>query len=147
MDDLKLFARNDESLCKLVHTVHRISDAVRMSLGIFKCAKLTIKRGKVIQTGPLHAFSGYEIPALKDCWTVHYLGFPEENSIDHKCCKNVVLDEFHSRLRLICTVAFCMHVSRCKLLMLFVCQYFLMALGLLTGLWLRFLKWILQFAR
>jgi len=34
MDDLKLFARNDESLCKLVDTVHRISDAARMSLRI-----------------------------------------------------------------------------------------------------------------
>ena len=74
-----------------------------MSLGISKCAKLTIKMGKVVQTGPLPAFSGSEIPGLEIAGLYCYLGFPEGGSIDHKCCKNVVLDEFHSRLRLICT--------------------------------------------
>ena len=64
---------------------------------------MTIKRGEVVQTGPLPAFSSSEIPALEIVGLYHYLGFPEGGNIDHKCCKNAVLDEFHSRLRLICT--------------------------------------------
>jgi len=100
MDDLKLFAQNDESLCKLVDTVHRFSDAIRMSLGI---SKLTIKKGKVVWIGPLPAFSVSDIPEFEIAGLYRYLGFPEGGGTDHKCCKNFVLDEVHSRLRLIWT--------------------------------------------
>jgi len=94
MDDLKLFAKNDENLCKLVDIVHRFSDGVRMSLGISKCAKLTIKRGKIVQTGPLPALSGSEIPELEIAGLYRYLGFPKGGGVDHKHCKDVILGEF-----------------------------------------------------
>ena len=101
MDDLKLFARNDESLYKLVDTVQRFSDAIQMSFGISKCAKLTIKRGKSVQTGSMPIMSGPEIPELETAGLYRYLGFPEGGGIDHAHSKDVVLSEFKSRLNLI----------------------------------------------
>ena len=45
MDNLKLFAQNDDGLQKMVDLVRRFSDDIRMSFGISKCAKLTRKVG------------------------------------------------------------------------------------------------------
>ena len=47
-----------------------------MSFGISKCAKLTIKRGKIVQTGPLPVLSSDEIPELEIAGLYRYLGFP-----------------------------------------------------------------------
>ena len=64
MDDLKLFARIDDDLQKMTGVVQEFSDTIRMSFGISKCAKLTIKRDKVEQTGPLPLTDCSEIPDL-----------------------------------------------------------------------------------
>ena len=47
MDDLKLFASNDAGLQRLIDLVKMFSTDIRMSFGIEKCAKLTIKRGNL----------------------------------------------------------------------------------------------------
>ena len=72
-----------------------------MSFGISKCAKLTIKRGKSVQTGSMPIMSGPEIPELETAGLYSYLGFPEGGGIDHAHSKDVVLSEFKSRLNLI----------------------------------------------
>ena len=43
MDDLKLYAKNDEQLESLLHTVKMFSDDINMQLGLDKCAKATFK--------------------------------------------------------------------------------------------------------
>jgi len=53
MDDLKLFASNDAGLQRLVDLVEMSSVDIRMSFGVEKCAKLSVKRGKPVSTGPV----------------------------------------------------------------------------------------------
>ena len=53
IDDLKLFAPNDAGLQKLTDLVETFSLDIRMTFGIQKCTKLTVKRGKPVSTGPV----------------------------------------------------------------------------------------------
>ena len=70
---------------------------------ILECAKLTIKRGKVVQTGSLPVLSGTKIHELEIAGLYRYLGFPEGGGINHKHSKDIILNEFKCRLRLIWT--------------------------------------------
>jgi hypothetical protein len=46
MDDLKLIAKSEEELRKQIQT---FSDDIHMNFGLEKCAKITFKKGKLIQ--------------------------------------------------------------------------------------------------
>ena len=50
MDDLKLYAANDTHLNAMVNIVKKFSDDIRMAFGFDKCNKLTVKKGKIIQS-------------------------------------------------------------------------------------------------
>ena len=97
MDDIKLFAQNDTELQRLVDLVRRISDDIGMSFGINKYAKLTVKRGKPVSTGPVITI-GEEIGELAYNATYRYLGFPESGGVDHAKCKEVISAELSRRL-------------------------------------------------
>ena len=47
MDDLKLYASNDDQLTRMINIVKIFSDDIKMKFGIDKCNKLTIVRGKI----------------------------------------------------------------------------------------------------
>ena len=47
MDDLKIYASNDNQLESLLNTVKNFSDDIRMKFGLDKCNKLSIIRGKL----------------------------------------------------------------------------------------------------
>ena len=47
MDDLKLFASNDNQLQSLINIIKTFSDDIKMSFGMNKCNKITIICGKV----------------------------------------------------------------------------------------------------
>ena len=49
MDDLKLFASNDNELEGLLKTMKAFSDDIGMEFGLRKCAKATFKKGKLEQ--------------------------------------------------------------------------------------------------
>ena len=53
MDDIKLFAQDDNGLRTLVDHVKKFSDDIGMQFGYQKCAKLSARRGKLILTGPV----------------------------------------------------------------------------------------------
>ena len=46
MDDIKLFAKNENKLETLIHTVRIYSQDIGMEFGIEKCALLVMKSGK-----------------------------------------------------------------------------------------------------
>jgi len=69
-----------------------------MSFEISKCAKLSFKRGKIFQTGPLPVLNGSEIPELDIAGLYRYLGFSEGGGINHSQSKEIVLS---TRLKLI----------------------------------------------
>ena len=50
MDDLKLFARNDNELTGLLDTVIKFSDDSGMQLGLDKCAKAAFIKEKIVKT-------------------------------------------------------------------------------------------------
>ena len=62
--------------------VRRFSDDIGMTFGIDKCAKLTVKCGKSMSTGPIITICD-EIGELAYDETYRYLGFPESGGIDH----------------------------------------------------------------
>ena len=49
MDDLKLYAENDEKLNELVQIVHNFSKDICMEFGLDKCSKCTIRKGKKVE--------------------------------------------------------------------------------------------------
>ena len=53
MDDLKLFATNQEQIDSLVQTVHFFSEDTRMEFGTSKYGVLVWKRGRVVKLNGL----------------------------------------------------------------------------------------------
>ena len=49
MDDLKLFAANQEHMKTNLRIVEKFSKDIKMEFGIEKCATVEIKQGKVMQ--------------------------------------------------------------------------------------------------
>ena len=49
MDDLKLFAKNEDQIDSLVNTVKIFSEDIKMEFGLPKCGVLIMKRGKVVK--------------------------------------------------------------------------------------------------
>ena len=50
MDDLKLYARNENQLDSFIQTVRIVSKDIGMKFGIEKCAVLVLKRGRLAQS-------------------------------------------------------------------------------------------------
>jgi len=101
MDDLKLFAKNDCQLELLLHTVKMFSDDLGLDFGLDKCAKLTVKRGRVSQTGDVVVCEDSCIRELNIGETYKYLGFHESDGVDSLNSKNLILDVYLQRLRLV----------------------------------------------
>ena len=56
MDDIKLFAKNENELETIIHAVRIYSQDIGMEFGIEKCAVLVMKSGK------WHLTDGMELP-------------------------------------------------------------------------------------
>ena len=102
MDDLKLYANNDENLHKLVQTVQTFSKDVHMDFGLDKCAKSTIRQGKKVESEDLELNDGSHITDLEKDSTYKYLGIEENARIEHKMMRKKAFDEYVRRLKKIC---------------------------------------------
>ena len=65
MDDLKLFAANDNQLASMIRIVNKFSDYIGMSFGIDSCKKLTIQRGKIVHIENIQLDNGKELKSLE----------------------------------------------------------------------------------
>ena len=74
MDDLKLFAKNDQHLQGLLNIVKEISDDIWMEFGLDKCAKATFFRGKLLQAKNITL---YTATIIKDLETEESYQYPE----------------------------------------------------------------------
>ena len=81
MDNLKLIAKSEEELQKQIQTVKTFSDDIHMEFGLEKCAKITFKRGKIIQSQNLLLDVTREIQALEQGKTYRYLGIEEREGV------------------------------------------------------------------
>ena len=97
MDDLKLYAANDQQLTSLIKVVKIFSDDIGMEFGIDKCNKMTIIRGKVKPSNGIKV-NDEEIKALNNEQYYKYLGFNERQSID-KTTKEKLQQEYFTRIK------------------------------------------------
>ena len=82
MDDLKLFAANNNQLASMIRIVNKFSDDIEMSFGIHKCKKLTIQCGKTVHMENIQLDNGEELKSLELNQQYKYLGFGENFTID-----------------------------------------------------------------
>jgi hypothetical protein len=65
MDDLKLIAKSEEELQRQIQTVKTFSDDIHTEFGLEKCAKVTLKTGKLISSQNLVIDNNREIQELE----------------------------------------------------------------------------------
>ena len=101
MDDLKLYAKTERESESLLHTVRIFSEDISMTFGIEKCAKISVKRGKVVRREGIKLPDGKEIKCLQGEENYKYLGVLEKDDINHDKVKKNVRTEYTRRLKLI----------------------------------------------
>ena len=102
MDDLKLYAENDEKLNELVQTVHNFSKDICMEFGLDKCSKCTIRKGKKVEAQHLDLEDGARIEDLEADTTYKYLGIEENSNIEHKLMRKKIHAKYIQRVKSIC---------------------------------------------
>ena len=98
MDDLKLFAKNDDQIDSLVNTVRFFSDDIKMEFGLPKCGVLIMKRGKVIKSERISMLDGKMIKNIEE-GGYKYLGILEADGVKHEEMKDQIKKEYIRRVR------------------------------------------------
>lgn len=99
MDDLKIFAKDHESMEKCIKIVEEFSEDIRMEFGIEKCATTEIKKGKVANGKDINIKEGIVIRSLKTEEFYKYLGMDEKSGIKDKDMKEKVKREYFYRVK------------------------------------------------
>ena len=98
MDDLKLHAKNEHDLKKLVDIVHSFSVNIGFVFGIEKCASLKIEAGVRKESDGISLPTGEVIREVENDGN-KYLGVLEGCDIEHKKMKELVTDEYLRRVK------------------------------------------------
>ncbi|EEB19129.1 reverse transcriptase, putative [Pediculus humanus corporis] len=101
MDDLKIYAKNEEELNKMLRTVQTFSSDINMKFGLEKCARINIVRGKLKQKQNIEDSEEELIKELDPGSSYKYLGIEENFGIANKEIKPRLKKEYFKRLRLI----------------------------------------------
>ncbi|KAI5751249.1 hypothetical protein M8J77_005743 [Diaphorina citri] len=99
MDDLKLYANNENNLNTLIEKVKTFSDHIGMKFGYDKCAKVNIVKGKVKERANIPDEQAPNIRELETGEVYKYLGIYEEGNIEHKRMKDTIRKEYYRRVR------------------------------------------------
>ena len=99
MDDLKLFAKNEEQLESLIHTVRIFSDDIRMEFGLSKCALLVMKRGRFERSEGIEMPNAEIMKSIEERGGYKYLGILEADGIKHGEMQTAVRKEYIRRIR------------------------------------------------
>ena len=99
MDDIKLFAKNEEELETLIHTVRIYSQDIGMESGIEKCALLGRKNGKRYLTDGTELPNQDKIRTFGENETYKYLGILESETIKQAEMKEKDKKEYLRRTR------------------------------------------------
>ena len=101
MNDLKLFAKNDNDLEGMLQTVKKFSDDIGMTFGQDKCAKASFKRGKLTKSTSLELDRITIIRDLDQEEFYKYLWVNERDGIQHSQMKETIRKECYRRVRAI----------------------------------------------
>jgi len=94
MDNLKTCAKNDQEQTGLLTIVKGFSEDVKMEFGLDKCAKATIKKGKLTTTENIQTDSDTTIQDLEQEGTNKYQGVNEGDGIQHAKMKEKIRKEY-----------------------------------------------------
>ena len=83
MDDLKLFAKNEDQIDNLVNTVRIFSEDIKMEFGLPKCGVLIMKRGKVVKSEGISMPDGKMMKNIEE-GGYKYLGILEADGVKHE---------------------------------------------------------------
>ena len=89
MDDLKLFAKNEDQIDSLLNTVRILSEDIKMELGLPKCGVLIMKREKVVKSEGISMPDGKMMKNIEE-GGYKYLGILEADGVMHKEMKDQV---------------------------------------------------------
>ena len=99
MDDIKLFAKNENELETLIHAVRIYSQDIWMEFGIEKWAMLVMKNGKRHLTDGMELTNQDKIRTLGEKETYKYLGILEDDTIKQMEMQNKIQKEYLRRTR------------------------------------------------
>ena len=98
MDDLKLFAKNEDQMDSLVNTVRIFSEDIKMEFGLSKCGVLIMKRGKVVKSEGIRMPNGMMMKNIEE-GEYKYLGILEADGVKHKEMKDQMKEKYIRRVR------------------------------------------------
>ena len=99
MDDIELFAKNENELETLIHAVRIFSQDIGTEFGIEKCAMLDMKSGKRHMTDEMELPNCDKIRTLGENETYQYLGILEADTIKQVEIKDKIRKEYLRRTR------------------------------------------------
>ncbi|XP_044755067.1 uncharacterized protein LOC123314020 [Coccinella septempunctata] len=99
IDDLKLYAANEEQLRSLLRIVISYTKDIRMEMGLDKCAIIHVKRGKLAQGGEIFVENDLAIQELSQGETYKYLGIQQALEIRTSHQKEAFKNKFFDRVR------------------------------------------------
>ncbi|XP_044749726.1 uncharacterized protein LOC123310327 [Coccinella septempunctata] len=99
IDDLKLYAANEDQLLKQLRIVTSFTENIKMELGLDKCAVLHMKRGKLIEGEAMLINQGLEMQRMGPEDTYKYLGIKQGLEIRTKEAKDAFKTKFMERLK------------------------------------------------
>ena len=99
MDDLKVYARDERAMKKALSLVDRVSKAVGMELGLWKCAMVNIIRAELQEGSAFVLFDDRIVPAASKDDPYRYLGVEQVIDPALKTVKKILVEKYVSRLR------------------------------------------------
>ena len=99
MDDLKLFAKNENQLDSLVNVVRIFSNDIKMEFGLSKCAVLIMKGGKFFKSDGISMPNGDVMDAIEEGACYKYLGILEADGIKNHEMKSQISKTYFRRVR------------------------------------------------
>jgi hypothetical protein len=101
MDDLKLYTKNDYQLEQALEIVQKFSSDIHMEFGLDKCAKISMKHGRVTKRENIYLNETTTIRELDHQEIYKYLGVDEHNEIQQESMKSKLKQEYIRRMRMV----------------------------------------------
>jgi hypothetical protein len=103
MDDLKMYASNENELKLMKAVVKEFSDDIRMEFGIDKCAEIHVKRGEVLGAAEIfQVHDDVEFPTVDEEEGYKYLGMHQLVHIQEQKMRSLVERKVLDRVKKIC---------------------------------------------
>ncbi|XP_044745135.1 uncharacterized protein LOC123306999 [Coccinella septempunctata] len=99
VDDLKLYATNEEQLRCLMRIVTSFTQTIKMEMGLDKCAVIHVKRGKLTRRGEMFVRDELAIKELGPDETYKYLGIQQALEIRSSEQKETFKSNLFGRVR------------------------------------------------